>query len=64
MTRLDQRLPEEPLPGFHQQHARACQLCERQIFTDDSIIYRVVKSIADCDQPQQDFDTLYEWETL
>ena len=39
-------------------------LSKCRLFTDDSIIYRKVKSIADCDQLQQDLDSLHEWETL
>ena len=35
-----------------------------RLFADDSIIYREAKSNADCDQLQQDFDSLHEWETL
>ena len=36
------------------------------LFTDDSIIYREVKSNADCDQLQQGLSSLHvhEWETL
>ena len=35
-----------------------------RLFTNNSIIYREVKSNADFDQLQQDLDSLHEWETL
>ena len=35
-----------------------------QLFTDGSIIYKEVKSNTDCDQLQQDLDSLHEWEKL